>query len=278
MNTPVSAPVIPAQPNLLAYGIQELGLFASFTRDSYLAAFGVQAPAWDPTRLRKSWFDSTVDMSDPADVVVYNIVGADQSGNWTIKQMVIQTAEAAAVNLPGSITYPPYTIAPTAATRGGSFINPNYLSHQSDAEALMNQFRASGLFDEGQSSTFPVQYPESEPRRLWDFLFNGLIINVGDLLLSRNTLGIGSPGHWDTSTGQPMWVADPPAPTGLDDTRAPRDMPVRTLLPNEKFQIGLMGVSVIRTDLQQQADQAAGQFTPDDRATLQQIYQILTKP
>ncbi|HLX46123.1 MAG TPA: hypothetical protein VKR43_21910 [Bryobacteraceae bacterium] len=142
MSAPVSIPVTPAQPNLLAYGIQELGLFTSFTRDTYLAAFGVQAPAWDPNRLTKVWFDSTVDTSDPSNVAVYQIVGKDQSGNWTIKQMVIPTSEAATVNLPGAITYPAYTVAPTAATRGGSFINPNYLSLQADAEALMNLLAA----------------------------------------------------------------------------------------------------------------------------------------
>ena len=277
MSTPVSSPVVPAQPNLLAYGVQDLALFVSFTRDTYLSAFGVQAPAWDPTRLRKNWFDTTADTSDPANVAVYSIAGTDQNGNWTIKQMVIQTGEAATVNLPGAITYPVYTVAPTGATRGGSFINPNYLSMQSDAETLMNLLGGTGMFDEGLSSTFPVLYPAPEPRRLWDFLFNGQIINVGDLLMSENAGGIGSPGHWDTSSGQPLWVPDPPAPTGLEDTRPARDMPVRNLLPNEKFQVGLMGVSVIRTDLQQQADASAGQFTADDRATLQQIYQLLAK-
>jgi hypothetical protein len=277
MSTPVSTPVTPAQPNLLAYGIQELGLFTSFTRETYFSSFGIQAPSWDPTRLGKMWFDSTADTSDPTNLSVYQIVGTDQSGNWTIKQMVIASSEAATVNLPGSISYPVYTVAPTAATRGGSFINPDYLSLQSDAEALMNLLGGSGLFDEGASSTFPVLYPTSEPRRLWDFMFNGLVINAGDLLLGQNANGIGYPGHWDMSSGQPLWIPDPPPPTGLEDTRPPRDMPVRSLLPNEKFQVGLMGVSVIRTDLQQQSDQSAGQFTPDDRATLQQIYQILAK-
>ena len=46
MATPTSLPVIPPQPDLLAYGIQELGLFNTYTRDSYLLTFGVQAPAW----------------------------------------------------------------------------------------------------------------------------------------------------------------------------------------------------------------------------------------
>jgi hypothetical protein len=277
MTAPVSQPVVPAQPDLLAYGVQDLALFVSFTRDTYLSAFGVQAAAWDPARLQKTWFDSTADTSDPANVAVYNVVGTDQTGNWTIKQMVIQTGEAATLNLPGAITYPPYLIAPTSATRGGSFLSPNYLSLQSDAQSLMNLVGGSGLFDEGLSSTFPVMYPASEPRRLWDFLFNGQIINVGALLQSQNANGVGSPGHWDTSSGQPQWIPDPAPPTGVDDPRPARDMPVRNLLPNEKFQVGLMGVSVIRTDLQQQTAQTAGEFTPDDRATLQQIYQILTK-
>ena len=75
----------------------------------------------------------------------------------------------------------------------------------------------------------------------------------------------------------PVWVPDPPAPTGIGDTRPPVNMPVRDLLANEKLQTGLMGVSVVRTDLQQQVDQQAGQFTADDRATLQQIFQLVSK-
>jgi hypothetical protein len=277
MSTLVSTPVPPAQPDQLAYGIQDLGLFTSFTRETYFSSFGMQAPAWDPTRLRKMWFDSTADTSDPSNVSVYQIVGKDQNGDWTIKQMVLPSSEAATVNLPGSISYPAYTVPATTATRGGSFINPDYLSLQTDAEALAKLLGGGAVFDEGASSTFPVLYPPSEPRRLWDFMFNGLVINVGDMLLGQNENGIGYPGHWDTSTGQPLWVADLPAPTGLDDTRPPRDMPVRGLLSNEKFQVGLMGVSVVRTDLQQKSDEAAGQFTPDDRATLQHIYQMLVK-
>ena len=49
------------------------------------------------------------------------------------------------------------------------------------------------------------------------------------------------------------------------------------LLPNEEFQAGLMGVSIVRTDLQNQQNQQTGEFTPDDRATLQQIYNIISQ-
>lgn len=277
MSTPVSRPVIPAQPNQLAYGTQQLALFRIYTRESYLAEFGVQAPAWDPARLRKTWFDTTVDTSDPANVAVYRILAPDQSGNWGPRQMVIPASEAATVNLPGTLTYPAYTVAPTQATSGGSAINPNYLSLEADARALMETLGGSGLVAEMGNAMFPIVYPASEPRRVWDFLVNGILVNAGALLLAQNANGAGAPGHWDASRGEPAWVADTVAPTGTGDTRPPREMPVRDLLPNEKLQAGLMGVSVIRTDLQQQQDEAAGQFTADDRATLQQIYQIVNR-
>jgi len=48
-------------------------------------------------------------------------------------------------------------------------------------------------------------------------------------------------------------------------------------LPNEKFQTGLMGVGIIRADLQQNQEAQKGQFTADDRATLQTIYQIVSR-
>jgi hypothetical protein len=279
ISPPVSLPVVPAQPDLLAYGVQELALFETYTRDSYLAAFGIQVPAWDPTRVKKSWFDSSVDASDPSNVAVYKIAGKDATGNnYAIKQMVIPAQEAATVNLPGAITYPAYVVAPTDVTRAGVGINPNYLSLQADALALMTLFGATQMIDEGTgSAVFPTVYPPDEPRRMWDIIFKGQPLNVGLMLLQQNANGVGAPGSWDWSSSDPMWTAAPAPPTGLNDTRQPRDMPVRDLLANEKFQIGLMGVSIVRTDLQQQADQQAGQFTPDDRATLQRVYQILSQ-
>ncbi len=94
----------------------------------------------------------------------------------------------------------------------------------------------------------------------------------------QNTNGVGAPGSWDTSTGDPTWIPAPAPPTGSnDDMSTPRPMPCRAQLPNEEFQAGLMGVSIVRTDLQNQQNQQAGEFTPDDRATLQQIYQIISQ-
>ena len=276
MSAPVSRPVVPPQPNLLAYGISQLALFNTYTRESYLAAFGVQAPQWDPSRVRKSWFDSTVDTSDPSNVAVYKIIAKDQNGNWGMRQMVLPAPEAATVNLPGAVTYPPFTVAPTQVTSGGSPVNPSYLSLQSDAESLMGALGGSGLVQETGNAIFPIVYPAAEPRRIWDFVVDGVLVNAGALLLAQYANGIGAPGHWDLSKGDPVWVPDPAPPDGLNDTRPARDIPVRDLLANEKLQPGLMGVSVVRSDLQNQQGEASGEFTADDRATLQQIYQIVS--
>jgi hypothetical protein len=277
MSNPVSQPVIPAQPNLIAYGVQDLALFKTYTRDLYRAAFGAEAPPWNPARLRKTWFDSTVDTSSSDNVAVYKIAAQDPIIGWTMKQMALPAQEAATVNLPGAIVYPAYNVAPTDATRGGSQINPNYLSLESEARALMAIVGGTDLVEDGNTAVFPVVYPADEPRRMWAIIYKGRLVNVGNLLLNLNSKGVGAPGKWDFSSSEPAWVPAPAPPTGLDDTQPPREMPVRDLLPNEKFQMGLMGVSIIRTDLSQQQGQLDGQFTPDDRATLLQIYQIVSR-
>jgi len=274
---PVSLPAVPPQPSTQFYGIQDLALFKSYSRDSYRAAFGVDAPAYDPARLRKNWFDSSVDISGPQNVAVYRILAQDDNGNGILRQTVMPALEAATVNLPGTIQYPPYIVAPTLATRGGSSLNAIYFSLESEAQALMRELGGDQLRQEDLPS-FPASYPSGELRRPWYFLFQGQPVNVGALLLSRNAQGVGAPGHWDVSTPQPVWIPGPAGPTGADDTRPLREMPVRNLLPNEQLHAGLMGIlGVVRTDLQKTADEASGQFTPDDRATLRMIYQAVSK-
>jgi hypothetical protein len=276
-NNLVSPPVVPAQLNTEFYNILDLALFKAYSRDSYRAAFGVEAAAYDPTRVRKSWFDSTVDVSDPSNVAVYRVVAQDQNGNGILRQMVMPAQEAATINLPGAIRYPPYVVAPTLATRGGSTLNAIYLSLESDAQELMMQLGGTGLQQE-ELPSYPASYPSDEPRRQWYFLAQGQPVNVGALLFTRNAQGVGAPGHWDVSSPQPVWVPDLPAPTGEDDTRPPRSMPVRDLLPNEQLYTGMMGIlGVVRTDLKETADEASGVFTPDDRAMLRMIYLAIGK-
>jgi hypothetical protein len=273
----VSLPVVPPQPEREAYGFAELALFQTYTRETYRAAFGVQAPAWNSSQPPKFWFDSAADTSAAGNVAAYKIFAVDSTGTWALRQLVLPAAEAAAVNLPGSVAYSPYVIAPTGATRGGAPLNATYLSLESDARTLIAALGADGLVDEGATTDYPVVYPPDELRRSWAILLNGHQQNVGGLLAARNARGVGSPGRWDTSRGLVAWVPDPPAPTGLDDPRPPRPLPVRDLLPNEIIQTGLMSVSVARTDLQQQNAKQGGAFLPDDRTTLQGIYDLVSK-
>ena len=276
---PSSVPAAQPQPNQEAFPVDALALFHTYTRDSYRATFGVEAPTWDPSRLEKSWFDSTVDTTQPANSVAYQMIGRDAAGVWAVLPYSMPVVEAASVNIPGVVVYARYVIAPTSATRGGSPINPAYLSLEADAQALMKDLSGTGLFDDGATATFPNVYPLDEPRRSWSFLWNGRAVNVGQLLVMRNANGVGAPGHWDVSSGSPVWVSDPPPPSGLDDQRPARPVPVRALLPNEQLEPGPMGfgVQVLRTDLQLAAAKASGAFTEEDRAMLTRIFQLLSE-
>ena len=276
MTIPRSQAVAPVQPKQDSYGFNELALFKTYTRESFRAAFGAEAPAYDPVRLIKSWFDSSADSSDPANVVLYKILAPDPKGQWGLRQVVMPASEAGSLNLPGAVKYPPYVITPTTAVRGAnSGIWPVTLSLKSEAVALLEELGLPGLelFDEGEGSVFPIVYGD-EPRRVWYFVYKGLVHGVGGLLSAKNSRGIGAPGHW--AVGDTIeWVPDPPAPTGLSDARPPREMPVRELLPNEKVAMTLMGPVIVRTDRQASQAEASGQFTDTDRLTLKEIHRLL---
>jgi hypothetical protein len=286
MNVPVSLPVAPRQPDKDIFSPVELALFQEYTRASYRSTFAVDAPPWDPTRLYKSWFDSTA-LTPRPNTVTYQIFGQDTMGTWGFQNLTLTLADAAAVNLPGVITYPQYVVLSTSATRGSSGMSANYLSLESDANALLPTFGGTGLIDQGITPVFPVVYPADEARRMWALLMpNGNQLNVGLLLLERNATGVGSPGHWDTSAdstpgGYPLWSADPAAPTGLEDTRPHCAMPVRSLLPNERIGMQTLGILaspvIMRSDLGQAAAELGGQFTPADRQNLNEVYRILSQ-
>jgi hypothetical protein len=273
MTTPTSRPATPAQPDLDSYGFGELALFKSYTRDSYLKEFGVQAPAYDPNRIIKAWFDSTADASDPDNVSTYKVF-QEVSGQWLVKQLVLPSLEASSVNLPGAVDYPKYVVAPTNAT----FVSdPIQLSSRVDAESLLAAMNLTSvdLVDEADSMQYYKVDYRDDARRLWSFFYKGGNYNVGSLLANRNAHGIGWPGHWEVGSTI-RWVADSPAPTGLDDRRSPRPMPVRDLLSNEKIDVSLFGgPQIVRTDRQQKKADSSGQFLDADRALLREILRLV---
>lgn len=276
MTTPHSQPVVPAQPKQDYYSFSELALFKAYTRETFRAAFGVQAPPYDPARVIKTWFDSTVDTTDPNNVALYKVISRDQRGQWGVRQMVLAASEAASVNLPGSVMYPDYSIAPTKANRAGTPVWPDSMSLESEARALLQELGLPelALNDEGRGSIMPVEYGD-DPRRVWDFVFKSVSYNVGAMLNNKNRNGVGAPGRWAVSD-KIEWIADPPAPTGLDDPRSPRDLPVRDLLQNEKIVTTLMGASIGRTDRMPPLTDAGGQFTEADRSMLRDILRLVS--
>lgn len=97
MLQPVSEPSAPAQPSTAKYPISELALFREFTRESYRATFGVEAPLFDVLRPTKAWFDTTADTSKAGNLALYRVLGLA-----TLDQIVMSAAEARSVNIPES--------------------------------------------------------------------------------------------------------------------------------------------------------------------------------
>jgi hypothetical protein len=96
----VSAPVVPVQPDRDQYGVSDIALFNAYqSRAQYKAAFGKEAAEFDPGRRPKTWFDSTVDLSDPEADVCYKVVKVAKDGNPAVSLSCMPAFEAATVNL-----------------------------------------------------------------------------------------------------------------------------------------------------------------------------------
>jgi len=100
--TPVSMPVVPPQPaGQVTYPVSKLYLFHEYdSAAQYAAAFAVQPPAFDPTRRQKTWFDSTVDVSDPLATVPYKAWRKNPTTSaWSLQVIAMPASEAATVNI-----------------------------------------------------------------------------------------------------------------------------------------------------------------------------------
>jgi hypothetical protein len=295
LTSPESQPTIPAQPNLPDYGFGSLALFASYTRASYLAAFGVQAPNWDPTKAPKAWFDSSG--TSPDTYLAPNLLAA--SGSSAEQPLTVTDAttgqprpltleEAAAVNIPGLISYPPYVIEPSDAIQQstGAILNPTYLSTFAQAVQLAIAWGVPATFGIASATIVDMDpggnqayvYPLSEARRWYGILYNGLPLTVGTELAQMNSEGVGYPGQWNLSAPEgPTFEFSAALPDGISTGVAPAGSaipcPVRPLLPTEYFEQVLGGSEILNTNLIQPPSATGGtvtvgDFTSADRATL----------
>ena len=278
------APVVPPQPDSATYSTASLELFPTYTRASFEAAFAKQAPAFDPSRAPKAWFDSSA--TGPRN---YKVVG----NNVSVPEfdvISLSEDEASSVNLPGLPhfdTYVGVTVSNVtfSCSLPGCVPSPVGVALQStraQAEALKAEIGDTTLtITETVGPTAPGSaffYTKTDPNGPGIFELGPL--NVGQALASRNSKGIGYPGKWSQPALGYTFVFD-----NLNDgasAGAALRVPVRDLLPNEILQTqlaGLIPVPVIaRLDFPGVVPAGnGGDFSAADRDTLNQILQLLKK-
>lgn len=243
----------PGQPTAAYYPTTALQLFPSYTRATFLAAFGYDAPTYDSTKKPKDWFDRTL-QGQPTDTVTYNYVDTSVPGKPVIGTMSMSVAEAGAPNFPGVHSFPSYGIAPTTATEQllgspAQTINPATLSTSDQANQLAQAWNVPPTDINQWTPGGPITFDwGTETRRVYQILYNGFQLNVGQYVAMMYANGIGAPGSWNLTGPQPVWVSTLPA--AAVPTLNPWPEPVRALLPNEALWSGLFGgCEVYRTDM-----------------------------
>lgn len=255
----ISKPKTPAQPPLAVYGVDQLQLFPRLTRASYQEMYGEQAPAWERERRIKRWFDTSVlDHENGAPqtrIVAYDVF---DPALGAITRLEMTAEEASKPNLPGAVVYPKHSVAPTPAVirslvTGEEWpLNPALLCEHFEAAALAGELGlpASAV---GETTFGGPHYRyrwNGETRRLWVVHWRNEKLQAAALLARRNEFGVGAPGRWELSGAEPVWLPEAPGDTGEHDPRPEMPIPVRRLLPGEKFRQAFGGVwMVVRTDL-----------------------------
>jgi hypothetical protein len=261
----------PVQP------ISAFYLFEEFTRDQFTAANGGQPPAdWNPMLVfdpasgpapqEKLWFD-------PAQVgktgtVTYNVVriakgSAQPTALATVEQLTMTCAQAAAVNIPGLIQYPPYVVTPnTEARYGGALVTSNVFSEQGDGAAILAALQAinpgvtlidatyvtEGVVAWTGFSAVPGIGP-GETRRMWAILIPGNTqpFYVGELMIEQNAMGVGYPGvTWNIVGNAPVVTLAPRGPDGVNNATPASEVavPIGALPAGFQFVSGAVPGSV----------------------------------
>lgn len=246
MDTPSCVPSNPAPPQGTPfYSFTALQVVPTFSRASYLSKFGVQAPNFDSTKPVKLWFATGF---GPGEKVVFNVLSDVWVG--TIGTLTMTAEDVAAVNIPGLVSYHPYTPDPTSAVmNSGTGVNPDTLSNYSDALALAAAWGLgpNSVFDADWAfGPYSIVYPPTETRRMWAIALAGQAIIVGVKIAEMYSKGVGHPGSWDMDTAEPTWIpALDPADgihTGVQSAQVP--VPIRALLNTEKVVQGFMGAQI----------------------------------
>lgn len=286
-------PVVPRQPDAVAYGVDSLWLFPRLTRTgsdggttrNYQNLFGEQAPPWDqnlmfgtpekPLGSIKRWFDSTLGAED--EMVTY------QSFDYKNRVMVpfsMTRAQARLVNLPGLYNYPKWQpAASTALIVGpGELIPQPVQGNQiiSKEDAIMIEKLLGGtdkdIQDGSMTGVFHIVW-NIETRRNWLVRYRGdAWLQASLLLADMYAKGVGWPGHFDVSNrDQAVWIPDVMDVAAMD-MRPEVPMPCRAFLDDEEMRQNMPGVwSVERKELTPDAKGAGGSLNASTQQQLDRI-------
>jgi len=286
-------PAAQPQPSDPTYNTSVLTLLPEYTRASFEAAFGVQPLPYDVTRPQKTWFDST----KKCDNTTVTYQKFDSSNGGSIVPFTQPSCDAATVNLKGLPHYDAFVNPVTKSNVNvqcvfkGCVASPLGAGLQStltEAQAMLAEIGDPTLkivnnvpSPAGTSFVYTLINPSSDV----SVYYIGSM-NVGQYWPARQSQGIAYPGKWvKVSSGLYAFTPAPTANDGSQDIRPNVPVPVRALLPNEKFAtvavggLGFTNLVIQRTDLAPAPNPGApatgGGFTDADRATLQQILQLI---
>lgn len=237
-------------------GLGALQTLPTFSRVSYLAASGVDAPTYDTTRLTKGWLDTSADPTKPYTYSTY-VDGGLSAGTPVLKTITIPGSEAASLNLPGVHSYPPYVVE---AAPGVVTLNPDgtivpegdkgkYLCNLADANnlAALLGLNSDAVVDTSwNNGQYKTSYPPTETRRLWGINVKGVTLNAETLIIEMNANGVGAPGKWDLTGAEPNWISG--VPSSFPPPNPAQPIPMRVMNSNEGFTATLMGWEVEPTN------------------------------
>lgn len=282
--TPTSLPTIPVLPSLPA-ATAALDLFATWTRASYLAAFGVQAPPYNPSEPTRNWFDTS---ANPGPYSCVQVSGSTAS----IVPLAVP-ANVAVPNLPGAYQYPAWS-NPATTTAVLTFPGTNNpgpmpsvqvgeICSQADAQAVAAACPAGTTVTEDPSDANVTW--NTETRRTW-------LINVPNgpqgvfaatlratmTAISTDTSGnyvsggVGSPGSFQVSGSSLVWV---PTPDPGLSAGAAMAVPCAPLWANTAFAPGPLGIGVEIISSATPSASGEGGLTATQAALLQRNNTIL---
>jgi hypothetical protein len=264
------APIFKPQPNEATYSVSEIYIFKNYTRTSFEAEFGVQAPPFDAKKPVKTWFDLTV----KTPTITYSTLNLN---TLQFINLTLTKEEAASLNLPGEYRYEKYVVEPSDCLV--SFpgfpippapINPTFLTTRVVAEELAKEMggTVADAFSVGGTFSGRQLVCQTDKRNVWEIVLGQKRVVAGILYEQKNRNGIGYPGTWDLTGEEPNWK---PAQVITTSTNVMRT-PVRQLYPGETFSRTPFGVYLNRSDV---PVPGSGSFTEADRKMLEEILKLV---